>query len=119
MQLLAFLPRLNNLNLIAENNECNYKIYTISSPTERPTLKKVRTRVFYLKKGLEEISKKVGEEAIEVILAANQQSDQRTIEEAGDVLYHLMVLLAARDIPLSAVMDELQKTPSAKRISAT
>ena len=64
---------------------------------------------FLFEKGMEEISKKVGEEAIEVILAANQQSDQRTIEEAGDVLYHLMVLLAARDIPISAVMDELQK----------
>jgi phosphoribosyl-ATP pyrophosphohydrolase len=57
--------------------------------------------------GMEEISKKVGEEAIEVILAANQQSDQRTIEEISDLMYHLLVLMVARGIPLDAVHQEL------------
>jgi phosphoribosyl-ATP pyrophosphohydrolase len=59
--------------------------------------------------GMEEISKKLGEEAIEVILAANQQGKQRTIEEISDLMYHLMVLMVATDVPLSAVYEELQK----------
>jgi phosphoribosyl-ATP pyrophosphohydrolase len=58
--------------------------------------------------GMEEISKKVGEEAIEVILAANQQGNQRTVEEISDLLYHLMVLMLAQDIPLDAIERELQ-----------
>ncbi len=58
--------------------------------------------------GMEEISKKVGEEAIEVILAANQQGMQRTVEEIADLFYHLMVLMVSKEIPLDAVEKELQ-----------
>ena len=56
----------------------------------------------------DEALKKVGEEAVEVILAGKGQSDQRLIEESADLLYHLFVLLAARDISLDAVRQELQ-----------
>lgn len=65
--------------------------------------------------GMEEISKKVGEEAIEVILAANVQSDQRTVEEISDLLYHLMVLMVARGIPLDAVQEELHNRHHPKK----
>jgi phosphoribosyl-ATP pyrophosphohydrolase len=58
--------------------------------------------------GLEEIVKKVGEEAIEVIVAATNQSDQRLAEESADLLYHLLVLLAQRGVPWSAVEAELE-----------
>lgn len=58
--------------------------------------------------GMEEISKKVGEEAIEVILAANQQGTQRTVEEIADLFYHLMVLMVSKEIPLDSVEGELQ-----------
>ena len=57
----------------------------------------------------DEALKKVGEEAVEVILAGKGQSDHRLIEESADLLYHLFVLLAARDIPLDAVRQELQQ----------
>ena len=57
----------------------------------------------------DEALKKVGEEAVEVILAGKGQSDSRLIEESADLLYHLFVLLAARDIPLDAVRHELQQ----------
>ena len=57
--------------------------------------------------GQDEIMKKVGEEAIEVILAAKGQGDARLISEVADLYYHTLVLLAARGLPLSAVMDEL------------
>jgi phosphoribosyl-ATP pyrophosphohydrolase len=54
-------------------------------------------------KGLEEIEKKVGEEAIEVIVAAANQSDERLAEESADLVYHLLVLLAARGVSWDAV----------------
>ena len=57
---------------------------------------------------IDEALKKVGEEAVEVILAGKAQSDQRLIEESADLLYHLFVLLAARSISLDAVRLELQ-----------
>jgi phosphoribosyl-ATP pyrophosphohydrolase len=57
---------------------------------------------------VDEALKKVGEEAVEVILAGKGQSDQRLIEESADLLYHLFVLLAACDIPLEAVRQELR-----------
>lgn len=59
--------------------------------------------------GTNEIAKKVGEEAIEVVVAALQQSDQRLAEETADLIYHLLVLLTARGVPWTAVEAELQK----------
>ncbi len=59
--------------------------------------------------GEDEIVKKVGEEAIEVILAAKAQTDQRVIEEAADLLYHLWVLLAWRGVTPEQVMAELER----------
>jgi phosphoribosyl-ATP pyrophosphohydrolase/phosphoribosyl-AMP cyclohydrolase len=53
------------------------------------------------------IEEKVEEEAEEVVRAAREESDQRVAEEAADLLYHLSVLLASRDVPQSAVMEVL------------
>jgi phosphoribosyl-ATP pyrophosphohydrolase len=57
--------------------------------------------------GEDEILKKVGEEAMEVILAAKGQGDERLVSEVADLLYHLLVLLAARGITLSDVEADL------------
>jgi phosphoribosyl-ATP pyrophosphohydrolase len=59
--------------------------------------------------GGDEIVKKVGEEAIEVIIAAQGQTDQRVIEETADLLYHLWVLLAWRGVTPEQVLAELEK----------
>ena len=59
--------------------------------------------------GEDEIVKKVGEEAIEVILAVKGQGDQRVIEEVADLYYHSLVLLAARDLSLAEVEAELER----------
>jgi len=48
--------------------------------------------------GEDEIIKKIGEEAIEIILAAKGQGDERLLEETADLIYHLSVLLVARDL---------------------
>jgi len=53
------------------------------------------------------IGEKVEEEAEEVVRAAREESDERVAEEAADLLYHLSVLLAAREVPQSAVMEIL------------
>ncbi len=57
--------------------------------------------------GPDEIVKKIGEEAIEVALALRHQSDQRSLEEAADLLYMLTVGLVARGLSWDAVMEVL------------
>jgi phosphoribosyl-ATP pyrophosphohydrolase len=62
--------------------------------------------------GVAKIGPKVAEEAAEVVEAAaepGEEGRQHTIREAGDVLYHLLVLLAARDVKLEEVERELAK----------
>jgi len=59
--------------------------------------------------GENEIVKKVGEEAIEVIVAAKGQGDARVVSEMADLIYHSMVLLASRGIAWRAVEDELAR----------
>lgn len=57
--------------------------------------------------GEDEILKKVGEEAMEVILAAKGQGDERLIAEVADLFYHLLVLLASRGLTPADVETEL------------
>lgn len=59
--------------------------------------------------GENEIVKKVGEEAIEVIVAAKGQGDERVVSEVADLVYHSMVLLASRGIPWRSVEEELSR----------
>lgn len=65
--------------------------------------------------GEDEIVKKVGEEAVEVILAAKGQGDERVIAEVADLFYHTLVLLAARGLTLADVEAELERRHSARR----
>lgn len=65
-----------------------------------------------LAKGPEKCAEKFGEEAIEAIIEAVKGDRERLTSEAADVLYHLLVMLAARDVPLSDVMDELARRQS-------
>lgn len=60
-------------------------------------------------KGVAHCAKKLGEEAFETALAAVQEDRARLIAEAGDLLYHLLVLLAARGVSLAEVETELEK----------
>ena len=57
--------------------------------------------------GEDEVLKKVGEEAMEVILAAKGQGNERLVSEVADLFYHLLVLLAARGLTLTDVEAEL------------
>ena len=62
-----------------------------------------------LGRGPDQVLKKIGEEATEVVLAGRGQSDERLAEESADLLYHLLVALHQRGVPLTRVMDELRR----------
>ena len=57
--------------------------------------------------GEDEIVKKVGEEAVEVILAVKGQGNERVVEETSDLVYHLLVMLAYRGLTWDDVRAEL------------
>jgi phosphoribosyl-ATP pyrophosphohydrolase len=59
--------------------------------------------------GEDEIVKKIGEEAVEIILAAKGQGDERLVSEMADLIYHLQVLLVARNLSWEAVLEELAR----------
>ncbi|MBR9763534.1 MAG: phosphoribosyl-ATP diphosphatase [Rhodobacteraceae bacterium] len=61
-----------------------------------------------LAKGPEKCAEKFGEEAIEAIIEAVKNDPEKLASECADVLYHMLVMLAARDVPLSAVMAVLE-----------
>lgn len=62
-----------------------------------------------LARGIHKTAQKFGEEAVEAALAAVDGDDAALTGEAADVLYHLLVMLEARRIPLDAVMAELER----------
>ena len=62
-----------------------------------------------LSKGPEKCAEKFGEEAIEAIIAAAKNDRENLTAEAADVLYHLLVMLAARDVALEDVLAELER----------
>lgn len=64
---------------------------------------------YLLIRGVDKIAKKVGEEAVELVIASKNADKEETIDEAGDFLYHMMVLLAAKGVKLSDVGAELCK----------
>jgi len=57
--------------------------------------------------GLDKILKKVGEEATETVVAAKNESQTALVGEASDLIYHLLVLLVARNISLDQIREEL------------
>ena len=60
-------------------------------------------------KGLDKILKKVGEECAETIIAAKNGVKEDTVGEISDLIYHLMVMMAQQNIPLDAVLAELER----------
>jgi phosphoribosyl-ATP pyrophosphohydrolase len=84
------------------------ELYTIiCDRRDHPSAQSYTTRL--ITAGEDEIVKKVGEEAVEVILAAKGQGDQRLVEEISDLTYHLLVLLAYRGLSPQDIRDELAR----------
>jgi phosphoribosyl-ATP pyrophosphohydrolase len=80
---------------------------TIASRQKNPPPNSYTAKLFQA--GEAERLKKVGEEAIEVIVAATSQTAERLVAETADLVYHLMVLLAAHEIEWRAVEEELDR----------
>jgi phosphoribosyl-ATP pyrophosphohydrolase/phosphoribosyl-AMP cyclohydrolase len=94
---LAFLSKLEGVieKRIAENPEGSYT-----------------ARLFA--KGPTRIAQKVGEEGIEVALAAVAEGDDKVVSESADLLYHLLVLLKSRGVTLARVVAELESRHAGK-----
>jgi phosphoribosyl-ATP pyrophosphohydrolase/phosphoribosyl-AMP cyclohydrolase len=73
--------------------------------TERP---EGSYTVQLLDHGVAKVSQKVGEEAVEVVVAANTENGTRLASESADLLYHLLVLLRARGVELTDVFQVLE-----------
>jgi len=59
-------------------------------------------------KGLHKIAQKVGEEGVETALAAVSSDDEQLIEEAADLMFHLLVLLRVKNLSLAQVVTVLE-----------
>ena len=62
-----------------------------------------------LAKGINKVAQKVGEEGVETALAGVNEPDDKLIGESADLMFHLLVLLRARNVPLASVVSELEK----------
>jgi phosphoribosyl-ATP pyrophosphohydrolase len=60
-------------------------------------------------RGMEKAAQKLGEEAVETVIAAVSHPSKGLVSESADLLYHLLVVLRLADIPLSDVLAELEK----------
>lgn len=80
---------------------------TLLNRKENPSPNSYTSRL--LAAGEDEIVKKIGEEAVEIILAAKGQGDQRVVEESADLVYHLLVLLIDRGLSWADVESELAR----------
>ena len=60
-------------------------------------------------RGLPVIARKLGEEGVETVIAALSGSRAELVGEAADLIFHLMVLLGAKDVPLAEVLAELDR----------
>ncbi|MGF7007707.1 phosphoribosyl-ATP diphosphatase [Aminobacter sp. BE322] len=59
--------------------------------------------------GMERAAKKLGEEAVETVIAAVRGDDKGLVSESADLLYHWLVVLAVAGVPMSEVMAELER----------
>ena len=83
-----------------EELEARIAIRAAASPEESYTAKLIA-------RGMKKAAQKVGEEATEAVIAAVTGDRAELVKESADVLYHLLVVLKAAELPLSEVMAEL------------
>lgn len=97
-----------------ENNHRNFDLNNLAriikerkavSPDESYTAK-------LFEKGINKIAQKVGEEAVELVIEAKDDNNDLFIDEAADLLYHLLVLLEYKQVPLFTIEQELAKRHS-------
>jgi phosphoribosyl-ATP pyrophosphohydrolase len=80
----------------------------ICERAEHPVETSYTSRLLLDEKGIDKVLEKVGEESTEFILAVKNGVEGRTVSEAADLLFHILVALRAADIDLTDVMKELE-----------
>lgn len=92
-------------------NETNWNLQSleniIKNRKENPGVGSYTSTLF--ESGIKKIAQKVGEEAVELALEANDTNDENFLNEAADLMFHYMVLLRARNFSLKDVVDVLNK----------
>lgn len=68
-----------------------------------------------LKRGINKVAQKVGEEAVELVIEAKDDNKELFLGEAADLLFHFLILLAAKDIKLDEVLTVLEQRNKAKK----
>jgi phosphoribosyl-ATP pyrophosphohydrolase len=79
----------------------------ICERADNPSETSYTSRLLTDVKGIDKVLEKVGEEATEFILAVKNGKNERTVEEASDLLFHMLVAMRAADIDLADVIKEL------------
>lgn len=79
----------------------------ICDRADHPSEASYTSRLLNDPKGIDKVLEKVGEEATEFIIAVKNGKNERTVEEASDLLFHMLVALRGAGIHLSDVMNEL------------
>lgn len=78
----------------------------IKDRKENPKEGSYVTSLYRDPKGLDKVLEKIGEESTEVIIAAKNGGEREIVSESADLIFHLMIMLAARGIPLDKVREE-------------
>ncbi len=78
----------------------------IKDRKENPKEGSYVTSLYRDPKGLDKVLEKIGEESTEVIIAAKNGREKEIVSESADLIFHLMVMLAAKGIPLDKVREE-------------
>ena len=90
------------------------ELYSIIRNRARSKKKNSYTNLL-LKKGKNKIAQKIGEESTELIIDYLNGSKKRTVEEASDLIYHLLVLLYSKKISIKDIKKELTKRKNVRR----
>lgn len=95
----------------AEKNESENFLFdlekVILDRKENPSENSYTSKLFA--KGINKIAQKVGEEAIETVIEAKDENDELFKNEAADLLFHLLILLAEKNVKLAEVLEVLKK----------
>ena len=97
-----------------KNTDFLEELYSIIKSRAQSKNKNSYTRLL-VKQGKNKISRKIGEESAELIVDYLNGSKKRTIEEAADLIYHLLVLLYSKKITINDIKKELTKRKSVRR----
>ncbi len=95
----------------AEKNESDNFLFELEkiivNRRENPNDNSYTSKLF--QKGINKIAQKVGEEAVELVIEAKDERRDLFKAEAADLLFHLLVLLAAKDVSLGEILETLEK----------